>query len=145
MGKLAVMFPGQGAQFVGMGYDFYQNFDASKRIFDLANEALDFDLKNIVFNGPEEELKLTRITQPAILTTSIAIYEAVKDRLEPKAVFGQSLGEYSALVVSGCIDFKTAVWLVSKRGEYMQNEVPEGVGAMAAVLGLSAEECKRSL
>lgn len=72
MGKLAVMFPGQGAQFVGMGYDFYQNFDASKRIFDLANEALDFDLKNIVFNGPEEELKLTRITQPAILTTSIA-------------------------------------------------------------------------
>ncbi|ADQ40646.1 malonyl CoA-acyl carrier protein transacylase [Caldicellulosiruptor acetigenus I77R1B] len=142
MGKLAVMFPGQGAQFVGMGYDFYQNFDASKRIFDLANEALDFDLKNIVFNGPEEELKLTRITQPAILTTSVAIYEAMKERLEPEAVFGQSLGEYSALVVSGCIDFKTAVWLVSKRGEYMQNEVPEGVGAMAAVLGLSVEDVK---
>ena len=142
MGKVAVMFPGQGAQFVGMGFDFYQNFDKSKKIFDLANEALGFDLKYIIFNGPEEELKLTKITQPAILTTSIAIYEAVKDKIKPDAAFGQSLGEYSALVAAGSIEFKSAVLLVSKRGEYMQNEVPEGIGTMAAVIGLSIDAVK---
>ncbi|WAM33087.1 ACP S-malonyltransferase [Caldicellulosiruptor morganii] len=139
MGKVAVMFPGQGAQFVGMGLDFYQNFEESKKVFDLANEALGFDLKDIIFNGPEEELKLTKITQPVILTTSVAIYEAIRDRIKPDAAFGQSLGEYSALTVAEAIEFKTAVWLVSKRGEYMQNEVPEGIGAMAAVIGLTVD------
>lgn len=142
MGKVALMFPGQGAQFVEMGFDFYQKFDESKKIFDLANEALGFDLKNVIFNGPEEQLKLTKITQPAILTTSVAIYEAVKDKIKPDAAFGQSLGEYSALVVAGSFEFKTAVWLVSKRGEYMQNEVPEGIGTMAAIIGLSVDDVK---
>lgn len=142
MGKIALMFPGQGAQYVGMGYDFYQNFEESKRIFELADESLGFDLKNLIFNGPEEQLKLTKITQPAILTTSIAIYQAVKDKLNIQAAFGQSLGEYSALVAAESFAFEDAVWIVSKRGEYMQNEVPEGVGTMAAIIGLAAQEVR---
>lgn len=138
MKSFAVVFPGQGSQSVGMLSTFTSN-EVVAQTFAEANDALGYDLKSIVLNGPEAELNKTEITQPAILTASIAAYRAFKAALgeaAPKAVAGHSLGEYSALVAAGALDFADAVRLVRLRGQAMQDAVPAGVGAMMAVLGL---------
>lgn len=140
MNKIAFIFPGQGAQYSEMGKEFYENFEISKNIFDKSNEVLGFDLKNICFENPDNMLNLTKITQPAILTVSVAILEVLKQyNIKPDATAGLSLGEYSALVCSKSLDFETAVKLVHKRGTYMQEAVPVGVGSMAAIIGLNRE------
>ncbi|SDW28533.1 ACP S-malonyltransferase [Paenibacillus sp. CF384] len=140
MGKIAFVFPGQGAQAVGMGKDVYEAFDASKAVIDAADEALGFKLSDIIFNGPEEQLKQTANTQPALLAVSIALLEALKDRgLKPDFVAGHSLGEYSALVAAGTLSYQDAVRTVRARGEFMEQAVPSGQGAMAAVLGAERE------
>ncbi|MGE5614217.1 MAG: ACP S-malonyltransferase [Bacillota bacterium] len=143
MGKLAFLFPGQGAQYVGMGKQIASEFRAASDIFDQASEALDMDVKKLVFEGDEEALKITENTQPAIVTTSIACLMPLAEKgIKPDFTAGLSLGEYSAHVASGTIDFKTAVSLVRKRGRYMQEAVPLGVGTMAAIIGLSADDVK---
>lgn len=133
--NMAVVFPGQGSQYIGMGKSFYETFEASNNIIERANEILGYDLKRIMFEGPEDELKLTFNTQPALLTCSIAIWEVVKDKITPAAFAGHSLGEYTALVAAGGISFEDAVLAVHYRGKFMQEAVPVGTGAMAAVLG----------
>lgn len=138
--KLAIVFPGQGSQAVGMGQDWCRTYAASDATFGLADATLGFSLSEICFGGPEERLKLTEITQPAILAASIAIWEAIGSRLPAPAFFaGHSLGEYSALVAARALDFEDAVRLVHERGRLMQSAVPLGEGAMAAVIGLDAE------
>ena len=137
----AFIFPGQGAQFPGMGKDLFDNFSVAKQVFAEANEALDFDLSGLCFNGPEDDLKLTRNTQPAILTMSVAALRVVETEtgVRPSLAAGHSLGEYSALVCSGAIDFVAAVKAVRLRGTFMQEAVPVGVGAMAAILSAEAD------
>ena len=150
MKKLAYIFPGQGSQYVGMGYDFYKAFSSATDVFHLAEKALRYDLPSLIFKGPEEELNKTINTQPAILTTSIAIYRVMREMgfPEPDVVAGHSLGEYSALVVAGGVEFFEGVRLASIRAKYMQEAVPEGKGAMAAILKLSPkaveEVCKKA-
>ncbi|WP_028611074.1 ACP S-malonyltransferase [Paenibacillus harenae] len=140
MSKTAFVFPGQGAQAVGMGKDAYETFDRSRLIFDKADEALGFSLSSIIFEGPDEALKQTANTQPALLTVSIALLEALEGRgLKPDFVAGHSLGEYSALVAAGVISFEDAVRTVRARGQFMEQAVPSGQGAMAAVLGAERE------
>jgi len=135
--KNAFVFPGQGSQYVGMGKTLASRFDTASRIFHTADEALGFPLTQLCFEGPAEELQRTENTQPAILTVSVAAYRVLAEQgLRPDYVAGHSLGEYSALVSAGCLDFADAVQLVRKRGRYMQEAVPEGVGAMAALLKL---------
>ncbi|MDB5052125.1 MAG: malonyl CoA-ACP transacylase [Bacilli bacterium] len=148
MGKIAFIFPGQGSQAVGMGQDVYASNPASKQIFLDADAALGFALSDLIFQGPEEELKKTFHTQPALLTTSIALYEAFKIHgVRADYVAGHSLGEYSALVAAGVLSFTDAVKTVRLRGEFMEKAVPSGQGAMAAVLGAErgalAELCAR--
>ena len=149
MGKLAFLFPGQASQYPGMGRDLAEKFPESKAVFDEADAALGFSLSQLCFEGSEEALKQTENTQPAILTVSTAAYRALeKQGITPDFVAGHSLGEYSALVAAGALDFSTAVKLVRGRGRYMQEAVPAGEGAMAAILGLSpadvAEVCKKA-
>ena len=149
MGKLAFLFPGQASQYPGMGRDLAEKFPESKAVFDEADAALGFSLSKLCFAGSEEALKQTENTQPAILTVSTAAYRALeKQGIIPDFVAGHSLGEYSALVAAGALDFSNAVKLVRGRGRYMQEAVPSGAGAMAAVLGLSpadvAEICKKA-
>ncbi|MWC26603.1 ACP S-malonyltransferase [Paenibacillus sp. MMS18-CY102] len=140
MTKTAFVFPGQGAQAVGMGHDAFQTFEGSRKIFEQADEALGFSLSGIIFNGPDDSLKQTANTQPALLTVSVALLEALKGRgLTPDYVAGHSLGEYSALVASGVMSFADAVVTVRSRGEFMEQAVPGGTGAMAAVLGAERE------
>jgi [acyl-carrier-protein] S-malonyltransferase len=140
MGKIAFIFPGQGSQAVGMGQDVYNSIPASNQVFQAADDALGFALSELIFQGPEDELKKTFHTQPALLTTSIALYEAFKVKgLRPDYVAGHSLGEYSALVAAGALSFTDAVKVVRLRGQYMERAVPGGQGAMAAVLGAERE------
>lgn len=140
MGKTVFMFAGQGAQKVGMGKDLYENFPSAKKVFDDASEALGFDIADMIFNGDEKTLQITENTQPCILTMSIAALAAAREKgIYADAAMGLSLGEYSAHVCAGTLDFSDAVRLVRKRGKFMQEEVAEGVGAMAAVIGLDEE------
>lgn len=132
------MFPGQGSQAVGMGKPWADAFDVSRQAFSQANEVLGFDLAKLCWEGPDEDLQLTTNTQPAILTASVAIWRALDSQgVEAKVMAGHSLGEYSALVAAGVLDFGDALCLVRKRGELMQRAVPVGEGAMAAILGMS--------
>ncbi len=146
MGKLAYVFPGQGSQYVGMGYDFYREFSESADVFHSAETALRYNLTDIIFKGPEEDLNRTINTQPAILTTSLAIYAVMKAKgfPEPDFVAGHSLGEYTALAVAGGVELFEAVRLANLRGKYMQEAVPEGLGAMSAVLKLLPEKVEEA-
>ena len=137
MSKTAFIFPGQGAQAVGMGKDFYDNFDAARKLFDEADDALGYSISRMCFEGSEDDLKLTANTQPAILVVSVIIGELLKSEgVSVEVAGGHSLGEYSALVVAGSLKFRDAVVLVHKRGKFMQEAVPVGEGAMAAIIGL---------
>jgi [acyl-carrier-protein] S-malonyltransferase len=142
MGKTAFLFPGQGSQYAGMGKELAENFAVARQVFEEADEALGFKLSSLCFNGPEEDLKLTFNTQPAILTTSIAVLKVVQQETGLKADFlaGHSLGEYSALVCGGAFSLADAVRTVRSRGTFMQEAVPVGVGAMAAMLSIEADE-----
>jgi [acyl-carrier-protein] S-malonyltransferase len=135
--KTAIIFPGQGAQYAGMGREMYDKYPQAREVFDEADRALGFSLSALCFEGPEEQLKLTENTQPAILTMSVAAYRVLESRgVRPDCVAGHSLGEYSALVAAGSLKLGDAVSLVRRRGGYMQEAVPVGVGAMAALLGI---------
>jgi [acyl-carrier-protein] S-malonyltransferase len=145
MAKIAYIFPGQGSQAVGMGKDLFDNFATARAVFEEADEALGFPLSAMCFEGNEEDLQLTANTQPAILTTSVSAFRAMKSEgfADPDFVAGHSLGEYSALVAAGAMTFADAVRTVRKRGTYMQEAVPIGVGAMAAILGLDVETIEK--
>ena len=137
MVKIAFVFPGQGSQFIGMGRDFYDHVPAAKQLFEEANEVLQYDLTSICFNGPEETLKLTENTQPALLIHSTMALKMLRENgINPILAAGHSLGEFSALVASGALKFSDAVRLVHLRGKFMQEAVPVGKGSMAAIIGL---------
>jgi len=149
MSKIAFVFPGQGAQFVGMGKDFYDNFDVAKKFFNEADDALGYSIKKMCFEGSEDDLKLTANTQPAILIVSVIAAELLKaEGVTAEIAGGHSLGEYSALVAAGSLKFSDAVKLVHKRGQFMQEAVPVGEGSMAAIIGLDdaviVENCKKA-
>src|ERR1700739_4773005 len=138
--RIAFLFPGQGSQVVGMGKELADNYPVARQTFEEADEALGYKLSQVCFEGPEEQLRLTEITQPAILTTSIAALRVLEREIpKPCVGAGHSLGEYSAHVAAGTMPFADAVRTVRNRGKYMQEAVPVGVGAMAAVLGMGAE------
>ena len=149
MGKVAFVFPGQASQYPGMGKELAEKYPAARAVFEEADKALGFSISKMCFEGSEEELKLTTNTQPAILTVSVAAYRVVAEKgLTPDFVAGHSLGEYSALVAVGSLNFSDAVRLVHKRGKYMQEAVPAGQGGMAAIMGISPavvqDACKRA-
>jgi [acyl-carrier-protein] S-malonyltransferase len=146
MMKTAFLFPGQGSQYAGMGRSLAERFPVARQVFDQADQALGFPISKLCFEGSEEELKLTENTQPAILTVSVAAYRVLQQQgRRPDYVAGHSLGEYSALVAAGALEFADAVRLVRKRGRFMQEAVPAGVGAMAALLKLPAGALDRVL
>lgn len=140
--SIAYIFPGQGSQYAGMGKNLAENFPSARKVFEEADQALGFSLSGLCFEGPAEELQLTQNTQPAILATSIAATEALKEAGAPVPdyVLGHSLGEYSALVTSGALSFGDAIRIVRARGRYMQEAVPVGTGAMAAVMGATLQD-----
>ncbi|GAK56795.1 malonyl CoA-acyl carrier protein transacylase [Candidatus Vecturithrix granuli] len=142
MAKRVFMFPGQGSQSVGMGKDLFETYPTAKAVYEEADEALGFRLSSLCFEGPEDQLTLTTNTQPAILTTSIAALRVLQEQVEVEVAYvaGHSLGEYSALVCAGAMEFADAVRTVRKRGEFMQEAVPVGTGAMAAIMGLGQDQ-----
>ena len=143
MGKLAFLFAGQGSQAPGMGKELAENFECADKVFDEASEALGFDIKDMMWNGDQETLMITENTQPTIVTMSTAALRVMQEKgIRPDVVAGLSLGEYTAHIASGSLDFADAVRLVKKRGKYMQEEVPVGKGAMAAIIALSADEVR---
>tara|TARA_B100000029_G_scaffold23344_1_gene23167 strand:+ start:2082 stop:2999 length:918 start_codon:yes stop_codon:yes gene_type:complete len=146
----AVLFPGQGSQYVGMGQDFYERFDSVKEIFKKVDDTLGFYLSKIILKGPEEELKLTQNTQPAIMTIGVSIFNVLNKEFgyelnNAKFFAGHSLGEYTALVCSGSLTLERAAFLLYQRGKYMQNAVPKGEGNMLAILGMSTEEVENEI
>jgi [acyl-carrier-protein] S-malonyltransferase len=145
MKSIAFIFPGQGSQYVGMGKELFENFNVAKKIFEEAEDALHFSISSLCFKGPEEALKLTENTQPAVLTMSIAALKVLQAEkgTAPQFTAGHSLGEYSALVASGALSLSEAVKIVHLRGKFMQEAVPVGEGAMAAVLGLEREQVEK--
>ena len=141
MSKLAFVFAGQGAQAVGMSKELAENFLVADKVFDEASEALGFDIKDMIWNGDSETLMITENTQPTVVTMSVAALRVMEEKdIKPDVVAGLSLGEYTAHIASGSIDFADGVRLVKKRGKYMQEEVPVGKGAMAAIIALSADD-----
>jgi [acyl-carrier-protein] S-malonyltransferase len=149
MGKIAFVFPGQASQYPGMGKELAEKYSAAQAVFDEADRALGLSISQMCFSGSEDELKLTANTQPAILTCSVAVYRILEEKgIRPDFVAGHSLGEYSSLVAAGAMKFADAVQMVRKRGTYMQEAVPHGEGAMAAIMGLSPavvmDACKRA-
>lgn len=150
MSETAFIFPGQGAQYIGMGKELADNFKVARDTFQEADEALKFSISSLCFNGPEEELKLTPNTQPAILTASIAALRVLSSEtgINPVLLAGHSLGEYSSLITAQALNFSDAVQIVRLRGKFMQEAVPAGEGTMAAILGLEADEvqdiCRQS-
>ena len=143
MDQYAFLFPGQGSQVVGMGKDLYEHTDVGRDIFAVADEVLGFELSKICFQGPEEELKLTSNTQPALLTVSYILFRLLGKK--PALAAGHSLGEYSAVLCAGSLTFQDAVRLVHKRGQFMQEAVPVGKGAMAAIIGVPVDKVKQAL
>ena len=146
----ALLFPGQGSQAVGMGAEFYTNFEIVKKLFLKADERLNYPISKLILEGPEEKLKLTENTQPAILTVSYSIFRVLKDEFNFefssfKYFAGHSLGEYSALVSSEALDFSDALYLLHERGKAMQEAVPLGEGSMIAVLGMNSKEINELL
>lgn len=141
MSKIAFVFPGQGSQAVGMGKDLHDLYPVARATFQEADAALGFSITDLCFGGPEEELRKTFNTQPAILTVSVACQRVLAEKgIAPAIVAGHSLGEYSALVAAGALSFADAVRLVNRRGQFMQEAVPLGQGSMAAVMGLERDE-----
>ncbi|MFZ0291487.1 MAG: ACP S-malonyltransferase [Candidatus Sulfotelmatobacter sp.] len=139
--RIAFIFPGQGSQAVGMGKELFEKFPIARKTFEEADNALGYKLSQVCFEGPEQQLRLTEITQPAILTVSVAALRVLEGRVpKPSFVAGHSLGEYSAHVASGTMTFADAIRTVRKRGKYMQEAVPVGIGAMAAILGMELEK-----
>jgi [acyl-carrier-protein] S-malonyltransferase len=145
MEKVAFIFPGQGSQYVGMGKEFFENFREAREVFQEADDVLHISISSLCFQGPEDALKLTENTQPAVLTTSIAVLRVLQAEkgVVPNLVAGHSLGEYSALVVSGALSFADAVQIVRLRGRFMQEAVPVGEGAMAAILGMERGQVEK--
>jgi len=146
----AVLFPGQGSQYVGMGSDFYKKFDLVKKIYKDVDETLGFALSDIILNGPEEKLKLTQNTQPAIMTVGVSIFKVLNQEYgfnlnKSKFFAGHSLGEYTALVCGGSITTETAAYLLHERGKSMQEAVPSGQGGMIAVLGMNIKEIEEEI
>lgn len=145
MGKTAFLFAGQGAQYIGMGKELYDNFPICRQTFEEANESLHMDLAKLIFEGKKEDLDLTENTQPSVVTMSIAAFRAISQYgINPDVVAGLSLGEYSALTASGVFELSQVVSLVRKRGRFMQEAVPEGIGKMCAILGLSEEKIREA-
>jgi len=146
----AVIFPGQGSQYVGMGADFYKKFDLVKKTFEIVDKTLGFSLTNIILDGPEEELKLTKNTQPAIMTIGVCIFNVLNQKFDfnlnnAKFFAGHSLGEYTALVCSGSLTVERAAYLLHERGKSMQDAVPAGQGAMMAILGMTISEIEKEI
>jgi len=146
----AVLFPGQGSQFVGMGSDFYNKYDEVKKTFDTVDNTLGFSLSKIILNGPDEELRKTQNTQPAIMTIGVSIFNILNNKFNfnlnnSKYFAGHSLGEYTALVCSGSLTIERAAYLLHERGKAMQNAVPEGEGSMMAILGMTIKEVEQEI
>ena len=146
----AILFPGQGSQYVGMASDFYKKFDLVKKNFDIADKTLGYSLSNIILNGPEKDLKLTEHTQPAIMIVGVSIFNILNEHYKfdlnnSKFFAGHSLGEYTSLVCAGSLSLESAVYLLHERGKSMQKAVPEGYGSMTAVLGMTIDELNKEV